>query len=206
MASDALPFSAAAERNKGPILDVLRHVLPEAATVLEIASGTGQHAAHFAAACPHWTWQPTDGDAAMLRVIAARCAHLANVRPALQLDVLAHPWPSALAGVDAVYCANMLHISPWATCAALMRGAGRCLVAGGSLVLYGPYLVDGEPAAPSNLAFDADLRARDPHWGLRRLDDVIAEAAAAGLAFERRVDMPANNLSLVFGRGVRSLV
>ncbi|NRF65531.1 DUF938 domain-containing protein [Aquincola sp. S2] len=199
-----LPFSPAAERNRQPILDVLRRVLPPAATVLEVACGTGQHAAHFAAAHPAWQWQPTDADAAALPAIAARCAALANVAAPLHLDVLAQPWPSSLQGFDAVYCANMIHIAPWPTCAALMRGAARVLTAGGRLLLYGPFIVDGEPTAPSNLAFDADLRARHPAWGLRRLADVVAEAGAAGLTFEQRFDMPANNLMLVFLRVDRS--
>lgn len=160
MTHDELPFSAAADRNKAPILDVLRRVLPRTATVLEIAAGTGQHAAHFAAAEPGWTWQPTDADQAALRGIAGRCAGLPNIRPPLPLDVLALPWPAA-AGFDAVYCANLLHISPWTSCAALMRGAAGQLAAGGLLVIYGPFHVDGEPVAPSNLAFDADLRTRD---------------------------------------------
>lgn len=200
MTHDDLPFSAAAQRNQGPILDVLQRVLPATATVLEIASGTGQHAAHFAAAQPSWQWQPTDVDAASLPAIARRCAQLPNVRPPLHLNVLAAPWPVPTHSVDALYCANMLHISPWPTCAALMQGAARCLGTDGWLVLYGPYLVDGEPTAPSNLAFDADLRSRNPAWGLRRLADVIDEASAVGLALDRRVAMPANNLLLVFRR------
>ena len=123
-----------------------------------------------------------------------------NVRPPLVLDVLAPRWPRSLGRFDAVFCANMLHIAEWATCAALMVGAARHLSPGGALVLYGPYLVDGEPTAPSNVAFDADLRQRNAAWGLRRLGDVIAEAERVGLAFERRVDMPANDLMLVFRR------
>ncbi len=193
-----LPFSPAAERNQGPILAVLEEVLPPNATVLEIASGTGQHAAHFAAARPAWTWQPTEADVPTLASISARTAGLANVISPLQLDVLAQSWPQALGRFYAVYCANLLHISAWATCAALMRGAADQLAPGGVLVLYGPYVVDGEPLAPSNAAFDADLRSRNPAWGLRRLSDMVEEAARAGLAFERRWDMAANNLMLTF--------
>jgi Protein of unknown function (DUF938) len=200
MTHDDLPFSAAADRNKEPILAVLRQVLPPAATMLEIASGTGQHAAHFAAAQPGWQWQPTDAQDAALPGIAGRCAGLPNVRPPLWLDVLAHPWAPALGVFDAVYCANMLHVSPWETCGALMRGAARHLHGGGVLVLYGPYIVDGEPTAPSNLAFDADLRARNATWGLRRLADVVHEAESAGIGFDQRFDMQANNLTLVFRR------
>ena len=200
MTHDELPFSAAADRNKGPILDVLCRVLPSVARVLEIAAGTGQHAAHFAAAQPGWEWQPTDGDETALSAIGVRCAVLPNVLPPMQLDVLAVPWPSALGRFNGVYCANMLHISPWSTCTALMQGAASRLDKGGRIVLYGPYVVDGEVTAPSNRAFDADLRARNPQWGLRRLADVIAEGKSAGMSFEQRFDMPANNLMLVFRR------
>ena len=190
--------SPAAERNKAPILDVLARVLPGPAAVLEIASGTGQHAAHFAAARSDWDWQPSDADPRALASIAARTGGLANVRPPRMLDVLAARWPASLGPFDAVYCANMLHIAEWQTCAALMSGAARHLRPGGALVLYGPYVVDGEPTAPGNVAFDADLRQRNPAWGLRRLGEVVVEAERAGLTFERRFDMPANNLMLVF--------
>ena len=196
-----MTHSPAAERNKAPILAVLERVLPARAAVLEIASGTGQHAAHFAAAQPGWDWQPSDVDARSLAAIAAHASGVANVRPALPLDVLAVPWPAAIGRFDAVYCANMIHIAPWATCGALMQGAARHLVDGGVLLLYGPYLVDGEATAPSNLAFDLDLRRRDASWGLRRLAAVVDEAARAGLAFEERIGMPANNFMLVFRRG-----
>jgi SAM-dependent methyltransferase len=193
-----MTWSAAADRNKGPILDVLTSVLPEAAAVLEIASGTGQHAAHFAAARSGWSWQPTDGDPHALAAIASHVASLANVRAPMLLDVLAPRWPEALGRFDAVFCANMLHIAGWETCAALMAGAARHLVPGGALVVYGPYVVDGEPLAPGNEAFDADLRQRNPAWGLRRLAAVVEEAERAGFALERRFDMPANNLTVVF--------
>ncbi len=192
-----LPFSPAAERNREPILEVLTRVLPASCRVLEIASGTGQHAEHFARARPGWQWQPSDADAVSLPGIAARCAGLRNVAAPVPLDVL-QPWPAALAGFDAVYCANMLHISPWPTCAALMNGVAHALVPNGALVIYGPFIVDGEPTAPSNAAFDASLNARNRDWGLRRLSDVVAEASAAKLRFEQRVAMPANNLMLTF--------
>lgn len=197
MAAD-LPFSAAAERNRAPILQVLQRLLPARARVLEIASGTGQHAQHFAAAGAGWAWQPTDADASMLAHIDARCAGQPGVAPALHLDVLASDWPVAAASLDAIYCANMLHISPWATCAALMAGAARHLVPGGLLLAYGPFLVDGVPTAPGNLAFDVDLRARDARWGLRTLAAVQGEALAQGLVLQEQVPMPANNLTLVF--------
>jgi hypothetical protein len=200
MNDDTLPFSPAAERNRVPILDVLTRVLPQSCRVLEIASGTGQHAQHFASAQPDWQWQPTDGDVASLPGISARCDGLRNVLPPLHLDVL-RSWSPALAGFDAVYCANMLHISPWATCPALMRGAALALVPNGALLIYGPFVVDGEPTAPSNAAFDASLNARNAEWGLRLLSAVIAEADGAGLRFEQRIAMPSNNLMLVFRSG-----
>ena len=174
-----MTFSPAADRNKARILEVLMRVLPGPAAVLEIASGTGQHAEHFAAARPDWDWQPTEADAAALAAIASRTAALANVRPPLTLDVLAPRGPQSLGRFDALYCANMLHIAEWATCAALMQGAARHLVPGGALVLYGPYLVDGEPTAPGNVAFDADLRRRNPAWGVRRLANVSDRGGVA---------------------------
>jgi len=199
-----LPSSPAADRNKQPILDVLRRVLGERGAALEIASGTGQHAAWFAAALGQWDWQPSDADAAMLPAIAERVARsgLANLRPPLLLDVMSPRWlPRDDAGqrFDVIYCANMLHIAPAAACAALMAGAARHLVAGGLLITYGPYFEADVPPAPSNLAFDQSLRVRDPAWGIRHLDEVAAEARRAGLALRERHDMPANNLLLVFG-------
>ena len=201
-----LPHSPAAERNKQPILDVLRLVLPPRGAALEIASGTGQHVAWFAAALPAWTWQPTETDAALLDVIGERVAQegLANVRPPLLLDVTAPRWPSQGAGFaqrfDAILCANMLHIAPWRCCAGLMEGAARHLAPAGLLVTYGPYLEDDVPTAPGNLAFDESLKARNAEWGLRRREDVEAQAARAGLALRERHAMPANNLLLVFAR------
>jgi hypothetical protein len=197
-----LPASAAADRNKQPILDVLRRVLGPRGAALEIASGTGQHAAWFAAALGQWNWQPSDADPGMLPAMAARVAQsgLANLRPPLRLDVMSSRWlpQDADRRFDAIYCANMLHIAPAAACAALMTGAARHLVPGGLLITYGPYFEAGVAAAPSNLAFDQSLRARDPDWGIRRLEDVVAEAQRAGLALQERHAMPANNLLLVF--------
>ncbi|MGJ7610167.1 MULTISPECIES: DUF938 domain-containing protein [unclassified Variovorax] len=199
-----LPASTAADRNKQPILDVLMQTLGARGTALEIASGTGQHAAWFAAALSGWTWQPTDADARLLPVLASRVAQAAlpNLRAPLLLDVMSAQWPSqgdAFAErFDAVYCANMLHISPPATCAALMEGAARHLLPGGLLITYGPYFEDDTPA-PSNVAFDGSLRARNPAWGIRRLEDVKAQARRSGLALRERHAMPANNLLLVFG-------
>lgn len=198
MIPEELPFSPAAERNRQPLLEALDELLPLQCRVLEIASGTGQHAEYFAAARHGWHWQPSDADPDALAGIAARCAGLPNVGQPLQLDVLRPPWPPMDGPLDAVFCANMLHISPWATCAALMKGVAQRLVSGGVLAIYGPFIVDGELTAPSNAAFDASLSARNPQWGLRRLSSVVAEADAVGLSFEQRVAMPANNLMLVF--------
>ncbi len=196
-----LPFSAAAERNKAAILEVLASVLPEDAMVLEIASGTGQHAAYFAGTHPRWTWQPSDIHPRALDGIAGRCDTLANVRPAIVRDVLAPLSSQSLGGAfDAIYCANMIHIAPWATCTGLMQLAARTLTPAGALVLYGPFIEDDLPTAASNDAFDADLRSRNPDWGLRRIADVDAEAARAGLQRVERHSMPANNLTIVFRR------
>lgn len=200
-----LAHSPAADRNKQPILDVLRTVLADGGSALEICSGTGQHVAWFAAAMPQWEWQPTEADADLLHAIGERIAQdrLTNVRPPVRLDVTSPRWPSdgaEFAGrYDAIFCANMLHIAPWSCCAGLMQGAERYLAPNGVLVTYGPYLENNVVAAPSNLAFDASLKARDPAWGLRRLQEVEAEAERAGLAMRERHAMPANNLLLVFG-------
>jgi hypothetical protein len=196
----ALPVSAAAERNKGPILAVLESVLPATGSVLEIASGTGQHICHFAISLPGIRWQPTEPDAASRESIAPRVreADLGNVSPAVALDVMAPVWAVG-ENYDAVLCINMVHISPWSATQALMRGAARHLRARGSLVLYGPFLEDGT-AIPSNLAFDASLKSRNAEWGLRDLDEVTRLAAEHGLHRQQVVRMPANNLTVVFTR------
>jgi SAM-dependent methyltransferase len=188
----------APERNREPLLAVLREVLPASGTLLELASGTGQHAVFFARAFPGLLWQPTDVDPEALESIEAWRAEeaLPNLRPALHLDVRAEPWP--VPSADALLCVNMIHISPWEACQGLMRGAARVLTPGGRLILYGPYFVEGRPTAPSNLAFDASLRARDPAWGVRELGAVTEEARRHGLERERVTDMPSNNLTVVF--------
>ena len=195
-------FSPAADRNKQPILAVLRQTLPERGTALEIASGTGQHVAWFAAHLPQWTWQPSDAEPGALPGIAAHAANggLANVRPPVLLDVMAPQWLPAASPFDLVYCANMLHISPWPTCAALMHGSARHLAPGGVLVTYGPYLEADVPTSAGNLAFDQSLRTRNPAWGIRQREDVERVAAAAGLQLLARHTMPANNLLLVWER------
>ena len=193
-------FASAAARNMEPILDVLRDELPEAGTALEIASGTGQHVTAFAQAVPGIDWQPSDPDPAACSSIAAWIAQtgVANVREPLALDVTEPDWEAALSKrLGAVVCINMVHISPWAACEGLMRGAGRLLAPGGLLYLYGPYKRGGEHTAPSNAEFDASLRQRNPAWGVRDLDEVAACAAAHGLELDRVVDMPVNNFSVI---------
>jgi SAM-dependent methyltransferase len=188
----------ATERNRDPILEVLKRVLPAEGIVLELASGTGQHAAHFARHLPGLLWQPTDRDAEGFASITAWAEGAANVRPPFPLDATQDPWP--VDTVEAIFSANMIHIAPWPVCLGLMRGAGRHLAPGGVLVLYGPFRVGGAHTAPSNAAFDADLRQCDPAWGVRDLEAVIEAAAAQGLTFAERVPMPANNQTLIFHR------
>lgn len=195
-------FSPAADRNKQPLRDLLVQLLPERGSALEIASGTGQHVAWFAAGLPHWTWQPSDAQPGALPSIAAwvRQQGLTNVRAPLPLDVMAPRWLPADARFDAIFCANMLHIAPWATCAALMRGSAAHLAPGGTLITYGPYLEDAVPTSAGNLAFDRSLRQQNPGWGLRRREDLEQEAARAGLQLAARHPMPANNLLLRWTR------
>jgi hypothetical protein len=186
-------------RNRDPLLAVLRRVLPASGVVVEVASGTGEHAAFFAAALPRVTWQPTDVDPGARVSIAAWCADVPNVLAPLPLDASApDAWPIARA--DAMLCVNMIHIAPWRACEGLLTGAGRVLPVGAPLVLYGPYRVGGAHTSPSNAAFDAGLRAQDPSWGVRDLETVLATAATHGLRHEETVAMPANNLTVVLRR------
>lgn len=189
--------SEAADRNKGPILDVLRRVLPAQGRLLEIASGSGQHVAHFATELPEWTFAPTDVDADARASINTwvREADLRNVESAVELDASSWPWP--VGEVDAVMNANMIHISPWVSTLGLIRGAGRTLRDGGLLVLYGPYMVDGYTAT-SNVRFSESLRARNREWGVRELRDVERIALGECLELEETVKMPANNLCVIF--------
>jgi len=193
--------SPSAERNKDPILAVLAEVLPARGLVLEIASGTGQHVVHFAAALAGLLWQPSELDQASCEAIDERVrdAGLANVRPAIELDARTAPWPVEAA--DAIVCINMVHISPWSATLGLMAEAARVLGEGGVLFLYGPYRRDGLHTSPGNVQFDAELRARNPEWGIRDTQEVCEAASAARFALERLVEMPANNLSLVFRKG-----
>ena len=200
--SDTLRRSApAAERNREPILEVLSRVLPKAGVVLEIASGTGQHAVHFAAALPGVTWQPSDPDAASRASIEAwrKHASLANLNAPVALDVRSTPWnvPDSLA---AIVCINMIHIAPWEAAQALFQGARERLTSDGVLFLYGPYKRDGAHTAPSNEAFYNQLRATNPAWGVRNMEDVVELGRAADLWMEQAVPMPANNFCLIFRR------
>ncbi len=198
---DRRRHSPAAERNAGPILAELLRLLPPQGLMLEIASGTGQHAAHFSAGLPHWQWQPTDANAETLDSIADWCAGLSGVRPPAWLDLLEPKLDAWLKEpVDAIFCANLIHIAPWACTPALMQLASRWLQPQGLLLTYGPYLEADVSTAPSNAAFDADLRRRNADWGIRRLEAVAAEAERCGLHLRERIAMPANNLLLVWAR------
>lgn len=190
----------AAARNRQPILDVLRTRLPASGLVLEVASGSGEHALFFAEALPGLVFQPTDPDPEARASIDAWVADsgLANLRPALALDAAAPAWPVPAA--EAVLCCNMIHISPWASAVGLLSGAARILPPGGLLYLYGPYRRNGRHTAPSNAAFDEDLRRRNPAWGVRDLEAVAALAADSGFGTPEVVEMPANNLSVLFRR------
>jgi len=190
----------AAARNRDPILAVLRDVLPARGVVLEIASGSGEHAVHFAQALPEIIWQPSDADAAALASIRAyRDAYGAsNLLPPLRIDARDPPWP--VDKIDAVLSINMIHIAPWNACEGLFLGASQVLRKGGKLILYGPFNIDGRFTAQSNEAFDASLKARDASWGIRDLADVEACAARNGLRLVSQVEMPANNLTVVFTR------
>jgi SAM-dependent methyltransferase len=190
-------FTASAERNKDPILALLKRILPHTGLVLEIGSGTGQHIAHFAKALPQLTWQPSDPDAAFRASIRSWVGleNLGNVRAPVDLDVCSFPWPVTHA--DAVLCINMVHVAPWAATEALLMGAKGVLSCGGVLFLYGPYRRFGRHTAPSNEAFDVQLRTSDPAWGLRDLEAVVELAGTSGFEFAEVVDMPANNFSVV---------
>jgi hypothetical protein len=193
-------FSAAAERNKGPITEVLARVLPKQGVVLEIASGTGQHVTQFASALRGLTWQPSDPDPEMRESIALRVRDegLSNVKPPIDVDVTRLPWP--LQTADALLCINMTHVAPWSATLALFEGAKALLPAHRVMVLYGPYRRHGRHTSEGNAQFDSDLRAHDPEWGLRDLETVSEVADRAGFRLAEIIDMPANNFTLVFKR------
>jgi SAM-dependent methyltransferase len=197
--SGAIRLSApSALRNRAPILEVLRTHLPPTGMVLEIASGTGEHVVHFAEALPSLGWQPTDPEPDRCASIDSWAAGLPNIRPAIPLDTTAPDWPIPYA--DAVLCINMIHIAPWTAAEGLIAGAARILPQGGLLALYGPYRRAGQPMEPGNAAFDADLRRRNPAWGLRTVETVAALAAASGFDGPAVEPMPADNLMLLFRR------
>jgi hypothetical protein len=200
--ADVLPdsriVSPSAERNKAPVAELLMRLLPDHGDVLEVSSGTGQHVLHFAQAMPHICWQPTERDADCLKSIAGwlAAASLPNVNAPIHLDVHDAIWP--VDKVTAVVCLNMTHIAPPSATEALLRGAARVLSSEGMLFLYGPYRRQGRHTAPSNEAFDASLRARNPEWGVRNLEDVARLAASEGLELQEVYEMPANNIAVVF--------
>ena len=196
--SDARRSAPAALRNRQPIAEVLRDWLPDSGVVLEIASGTGEHVTFFAERFPNLDWQPSDADPGALESIAAwrRDSGWPNIREPLSIDVALSDWPIDRA--DAVLCSNMVHISPWESALGLVAGASRILKQGDVLILYGPWIARGTPTAPSNLEFDAQLRRRDPRWGLREVEVFEAAAAEQGFRLEERREMPANNSMLLF--------
>lgn len=200
----SMRVAPAAERNKAPILEVLRDVLPARGLVLEVASGSGQHAVFFARALPHLLWQPSDADEGALDSVRAYCeeAALGNLRSPVVLDASAPSWP--LEHADALFCINMIHIAPWAACLGLLDGGARLLPDGAPLVLYGPFVIDGDFVAPSNVEFDRRLRGDNATWGVRELRDVERAAATRGFRLDRVVARPANNQVVVFRRDARA--
>jgi SAM-dependent methyltransferase len=183
-------------RNRDAIADVLATVLPSSGTVLEVASGSGEHCAYFAQCFQALTWQPSDPEPAARASIAVWCDGLANIRPALDLNAEVPDCP--LAEAVALLCINMVHISPWQATLGLLSGAARLLKPGAPLFLYGPYRRASHPTAPSNEAFDISLKMRDPRWGLRDLDEVVT--AAEGFVLDRVLELPANNLAVIMRR------
>lgn len=185
-------------RNRDPILAVLRRILPPAGTVLEVASGSGEHAAYFANHLPEIVWQPSDRDHTLLASIAAHAAAsgVSNILPPVQLDVMDETWP--VTGAAALVAINMLHVTPWGVCLALLQGAARLLSTDAPLFFYGPFRRGSRHTAPSNDAFDRSLRRQDPSWGVRDLDEIAREAALHGFTLDEVVELPANNLAVVF--------
>lgn len=207
---DTRQYAPATERNRQPILEVLQRVLPTTGTILEVASGTGQHAVYFASRLTPRHWQPSDPNPQACDSIAAWQLHSPweTLHPPLILDATARQWPVETSNnplfkqhpISAIVNINMIHISPWAACLGLMAGANRILPSNGVLYLYGPYKRNGEHTAPSNAAFDQSLQMSNPEWGVRDLEAVVAAAEAEGFQLREVVEMPANNLSVIFGR------
>ncbi|MBM09360.1 MAG: SAM-dependent methyltransferase [Magnetovibrio sp.] len=189
------------QRNAKPIIEVLRTLLPAEGKVVEIASGSGQHIMRFAQVFPGLVWQPTDIEPEHLRSIGAWTNGLKNVMKPYVLDASALKWP--IERSSAVICINMLHIAPWEATVGLFVGASKILDSGGLLYLYGPYKIDGQHTSESNACFDADLKSRDSTWGLRDVSEIIVTAAEVGLKFDTTIQMPSNNLSLIFKKPVR---
>ena len=200
MTHDPRRHAPATQRNRDAILAVLRDVLPATGIVLEVASGSGEHVIHFARHLPDLTFQPSDPMAESLESVAAwvGSSGVANVLPPRRLDVTERPWPVEAA--DAILCINMIHIAPWAATEGLLAGAATLLRQGAPLYLYGPYKRGGRHTADSNQAFDDQLRAQNPAWGVRDLEKVADLAESLGLSAPSITDMPANNLSVVFRR------
>ncbi len=196
--NDARLYAPATERNRAPILEVLRGVLPQSGLVLEIASGTGQHITYFAPHFPQLIWQPSDPTPEYFSSLVSWCDHLPspNLLPPIELDARHPHWP--IKDCAAILCINMIHIAPWTAGLGLLAGAGRVLGTGGMLYLYGPFKQGGQHTAPSNEEFDRNLQAQDPNWGVRDLEEVIRCAQAQGLALAQVLPMPANNLSVIF--------
>jgi len=196
-AAGARRSAPAALRNREPIAAVLREWLPDRGLILEIASGTGEHAVYFAETFPALEWQPSDIHPDALASIEGwrQASGLINLRAPLTIDASKADWP--IERVDALLSINMVHISPWASALGLLDGAARILPEGAPLILYGPWFKDDIVTAPSNLDFDSDLKRRDPDWGLRRVEDFSAAAEARGLGLEQTRTMPANNLMLL---------
>lgn len=201
--ADARLFSPSAGRNREPILDILKEALPAEAKILEIASGTGEHGAYACRAMPGWRWRPSDLDPESRASQAAWAAAegLENFLPPLTIDARKADWPLGdEPPYDALVCINMIHISPWEAGLGVFAGAGRYVKPGGALFFYGAFKRDGRHTAPSNEEFDRSLKSRNPDWGVRDLADVSAEVEKRGFSLERVVDMPANNLSVLFRR------
>lgn len=197
---DGMPHAPATARNRGPILAVLTRRLPASGTVLEIASGTGEHATWFAARFGHLIWQPSEPDAALREAIAFRVEQsgLANLRPPIEIRAEEPDWNIAAGDIAAITCVNMTQVVPWSAIEGLFAGAARVLAPGGLLYLYGPFMRRGRHTAKSNEAFDGALRQRNPDWGVRDIDDLDALAESAGLGPAEIVDMPADNFSLIY--------
>ncbi|OYY63085.1 DUF938 domain-containing protein [Sphingomonas sp. 28-62-11] len=196
---DVRKHAPATLRNREAIARVLMDMLPPTGLVLEIASGSGEHVAHFARELPGHDWQPSDPDPTALASIAAWSEGLGNARAPIAIDAASPDW--GIEQADAVLCINMVHISRWQATLGLLAGAARILPKDGRLIIYGPFRQQGVPTAPSNESFDQSLRARDPHWGLRDVESVTEAAAKHGLRFERLIEMPANNVVLVYRHG-----